>query len=70
MEIKRNFAKRIQELRIEEGLSINKLSKKIGIPFTTLLRLERGETDIKSEQIIILSTYFKVSTDYLLGLED
>ncbi len=66
----REFPKRIKELREEVGLSINKLSKKIGIPFTTLLRLEKGETDIKGDQLIILSKYFKVTTDYLLGLED
>jgi len=66
----RLFPKRIKELRDEEGLSINKLSKKIGIPFTTLLRLEKGETDIKGEQLVILSKYFKVRTDYILGLED
>ena len=66
----RLFPKRIKELRNEEGLSITKLSKKIDIPRQTLCRLERGDTDIKGEQLMILSKYFKVTSDYLLGLED
>ena len=52
------FAKRIAELRKDKGLSQSQLSKEIGISQAAIAFWEAGEK------------YFKVSADYLLGLED
>ena len=64
------FPERLKELRIEKNLSIVSLSKEINISSSSLCRWELGQADIKGTQLIILSKYFGVSTDYLLGLED
>ena len=64
------FAERLKELRIEQGLSMKKLSKEVGLSTTAICQWENATTDISSVNLIILAKYFKVSTDYLLGLED
>ncbi len=66
----RNFSKRLKELREEQELTLNQLSKKVGISRPTLYRLEKAQTDIKGEQILILSDFYKVSAGYILGSED
>lgn len=66
----RCLAERVKELRIEKGLTIYALSKLIGISDSTISRWENGQSDIKGEHLRILSKFFAVSSDYLLGLED
>jgi len=66
----RIFAEKLKELRLEKELSMFKLSKEIGVGAATICNWENGKSDIKSEQLIILAKFFKVTTDYLLGLED
>ena len=36
----------------------------------SILRWEHGESDIKSDSLLVLAKFFDVSTDYLLGLTD
>lgn len=64
------FAERLKELRIEKGLSIQALAKDVKIGSSSLCRWENKQADVKGSQLIILAKYFKVSTDYLLGLEN
>ena len=64
------FSERLKELRIEKGLSIQMLSKAIGIGVASICRWENGKADVKGMQLIVLAKYFGVTTDYLLGLED
>ncbi len=64
------FKQRLKELRLEKGLSIQSLSKNVGIGSSSICRWENKQADIKSTELIILANYFGVSTDYLLGLED
>ena len=65
-----NFSERLKELRIENKLSLEDLSKAVKIGSSSLCRWENNQADIKSEQLILLAKFFKVSTDYLLGLVD
>lgn len=62
--------KRIKELREEKGLSQLQLAKETGITQSNISRYEAGISIPTSPNLIILSEYFKVSIDYLLGLED
>ncbi len=68
--MKRIFADRLKELRKEQNLSFVELSKVTGLSRSELCRWENGQADITSDNLIILAKYFKVSADYLLGLED
>lgn len=64
------FAERIKELREERKLTMSQLAKELGIRQSTISRWERGERLPNLDAIIALAKFFKVSTDYLCGLED
>lgn len=66
----RKFEERLKELRTEKNLSIQALSKQVGIGVASICRWENGQADVKGDQLIILAKFFNISTDYLLGLED
>ena len=70
LSMKSNFSKRLKELREESGLSMEGLAKETGLSSSSLCRWENEQADIKASQLICLAQYFKVSTDYLLGLVD
>lgn len=64
------FAERLKELRLEKGLSIFALSKATGLGVASICRWENCQADVKGSQLIILAKFYKVSIDYLMGLED
>lgn len=66
----RIFGEKIKELRLENKLSLKELSKATGISKSSISRWEKGEVDIKSDELLTLAHFFKVSTDYLLGEKD
>ena len=66
----RKFAERLKDLRTEQGLSIAALGVQVKMGVASILRWEHGESDIKSDYLIVLAKFFDVSTDYLLGLTD
>lgn len=59
---------RITDLREDEDLKQEVVAKLLGTSQTQYSRWERGERSIPVEHIITLARYYKVSTDYLLGL--
>ena len=61
---------RIKELRLEKGLTIQKLAKEVGIGSSSLCRWENRQADVKGSQLVILAKFFDVSIDYLMGLEN
>lgn len=66
----RKFCERLKELRTEKGLTTKKLGDITGFGNATISRWENGINDITSDNLIVLSKFFEVTTDYLLGLED
>ena len=70
--MKNKFAERLKELRIENGLSQEKLSKAVNGQVTPsaigLWELKKRVPNI--DAAMILAEYFGVSLDYLCGLED
>ena len=64
------FSKRLKELMELEGCSIRALSNKIGSDRKSIRLWLSGAFYPKSEGMIKLSIYFKVSIDYLVGLEN
>ena len=63
------FPQILRELREEKELSMVKLAKCINLSATAICNWENGKHDIKGVDLITLSKFFNVSTDYLLGLE-
>lgn len=64
------FAERLKDLRTEEKLSTTQLGNKIGVTATTISRWERDLREPSLENAKQIAIFFKVSTDYLCGLED
>lgn len=57
----------LKELRKSKGLSQNELANIFNVSEKTILRWEKGLTDIKSTKAEQLAEYFEVSVPYLLG---
>lgn len=64
------FNKRLKELRLNQQLTQQLLSKEIDINDRTIRRYESGEMQPTATTIIKIANYFGVSADYLLGLSD
>ncbi|MDE6060955.1 MAG: helix-turn-helix domain-containing protein, partial [Clostridia bacterium] len=59
----------IKSLRVESGLSQQELAEALNISQSAIAKWELGKTEPTASMIILLAKYFKVTTDYLLGLE-
>ena len=64
------FSERLRELREQSGLSMLNLARKIGVSDAAVCKWENEENEPKASYILLLSNFFEVSTDYLLGLEN
>lgn len=64
------FSERLKELREEKGLSQSQLSKETGLSQAGISLWEDGLRVPNAQVIILLAQYFKVTSDYLLGLSD
>ena len=61
------FAKRLKELREERGYTRIKLAREINISQSTIIRIEKGDANIRMQTLIKIVLYFKLSSDYILG---
>ena len=59
---------RILDLRQDRDLKQKEIAAVLGMSQTGYSKYETGENDIPSAVLIKLSSYYKVSVDYLLGL--
>ena len=59
---------RITDLREDADHKQETIAKLLGTSQTQYSRWERGERSIPIEHVITLARYYKVSTDYILGL--
>lgn len=60
------FEERLLALRMKSGLSRKAVEKSVGILSSRLRCIELGESDIRAGELIMLSEFYGVSTDYLL----
>ena len=61
---------RIQELRINSGLTQKQLAEKIGVKNYIIGNWEQGRTEPSVKDLIDLANIFECSIDYLLGREN
>lgn len=64
------FPERLKELRLEKGLNLKQLAKEIGFSHAAVCRWELGTQVPNIQALAVLALYFRVSSDYLIGLED
>lgn len=65
----KNFAIRLQEIRLEKNMSRKTLADLLHINVRTVSDWECGQRECNLEQLCGLAKIFNVSTDCLLGLE-
>lgn len=58
----------LKELRMENNISQQTLAKTVGVTQKAIDFWEKGINEPKASYIIALAKYFKVSTDYILGV--
>lgn len=63
-------ADRIKKLREQKGLTQSELAKQLGITRSGVNAWEMGISIPSTQYIVQLSMIFKISTDYLLGVEN
>ena len=64
------IADRIKQLRKKKGVSQSQLAKAIGVKNNTVSTWERGTRKPDFDALQLLSNYFEVSFEYLLGNSD
>jgi transcriptional regulator with XRE-family HTH domain len=65
-----NFNERLKELRTERNITQQELSKLVNMSKMAISHWEKGHSEPSISQLIILSNYFEVSVDYLIGKTD
>lgn len=65
-----NFSARLKRLRLEHKLTQSDLADILGLKPTAISNYESQRNEPSFEKLIILSEYFEVSCDYLLGVTD
>ena len=61
---------RIKDLREDNDLTQAYVAKIINTTQQHYSKIEQGKADISAEKLILLSRFYKVSVDYILGLTD
>lgn len=64
-----DFGNTLRTLRIQNNMTQEQLSKKLGLTKSVISAYETGLRMPSYEVLIDISKIFKVTTDYLLGLE-
>ena len=65
-----NVSERLIELRESKKLSQEAIAKIIGCDRVTYGRMEKGQASLDSEELVALSNFYDLPTDYILGLVD
>ena len=65
-----DFGSRLKELRLKSGLTQKQLSQQLGVTKSVVSYYELQSRTPSPDVLVKLARIFKVSTDYLLGLDD
>ncbi len=65
-----NFNNRLRNEREDRDLTQAQLGEALGMPQRKISRLERGDTEPTTQEIIAICKFFNKSADYFLGLSD
>lgn len=64
------FGERVYQLRKQARLSQKQLGEVLGLSNKAVCTMEGGSRGTTIEKLAVLAEYFRVSTDYLLGITD
>ena len=63
------FGENLKTLRIEKGVGQVELAKELGVSKGIISLWENGLREPNMSSLIVIAKYFKVSIDFLVGLE-
>ena len=63
------YIKRIRDLREDHDKTQQQIADVLGTSQTMYARYERGANELPIHHLITLCRYYKVSADYILGLD-
>lgn len=64
----KNTTNILRSLREEKGLTQAGIAKVLGIAQQTYSNYETGDYDLPVRHLVVLAEYYRVTTDYILGL--
>ena len=64
------YIKRIRDLREDHDKTQQEIADILGTSQTMYARYERGANEMPIRHLLALCEYYKVSSDYILGLKD
>ena len=65
----KTYVKRIRDLREDNDKTQKEIADVLGTSQTMYARYERGANELPLHHLITLCNYYKVSSDYILGIE-
>ena len=61
------FGKRLREVRKQRGLTLHEVSQLVGVPVSTISRIERGDSEnVESNNLLALSRWAALPLDLFL----
>ena len=67
---KNSLSERLKELRAEQNISQYTLSENLGLSRGLMSNYEQGRREPDYNTLLLISNYFDVSLDYILGVTD
>ncbi|MBR2480319.1 MAG: helix-turn-helix transcriptional regulator [Clostridia bacterium] len=64
------LAKNLKQIRLEKNLSQKDVSNALNIAVSTYANWEQGRRDPSLEDLVKITNYLEVSSDFLLGREE
>ncbi len=61
---------RLREIREEKGITQKRLAEQLHVRQNTYSQYENGQRQLPIETLVELARFYRVSTDYILGLTD
>ena len=68
--MKAEYIKRIRDLREDHDKTQQEIAEVLGTSQTMYARYERGANELPLRHLLTLCRYYKVSSDFILGLSD
>lgn len=69
MDIKKNFGKKVRELRLSYGLTQEELAEKIGISPKSLSQIELGGNFVSADTLELICKTLNITPDILFNFE-
>ena len=65
-----NYTKQLRDLREDHDKTQQEIADILGTSQTMYARYERGANELPLHHLLTLCKYYRVSSDYILGLRD